>query len=52
MRAHYLAGSSQVLWKMTDEEGYEFFPDRYFQGLVMHIIVRGDPVDDAYVPPA
>jgi transcriptional regulator with XRE-family HTH domain len=40
MRAHIFPGTAEVHWKMVDSEGYEFFPDRYFQGIFMTIVVR------------
>jgi len=40
MRAHNLAGTAEVHWKMVDDDGYEFFPDRYFRGIFTTIIVR------------
>lgn len=39
MRAQPLAGASQVHWKMIDEQGWEYFPDRYNLGLVVSIVV-------------
>lgn len=39
MRAQPLAGSSQMHWKMVDEQGWEYFPDRYNLGLVVGIVV-------------
>lgn len=55
MKAHSLPGTAEIHWKMVDDEGYEFFPDRYHQGLFITIVVReGAPeptvrqiVDDA-----
>jgi transcriptional regulator with XRE-family HTH domain len=55
MKAHILPGTAEVHWKMVDDKGYEFFPDRYYQGLFITIVVReGAPepmvrriVDDA-----
>jgi hypothetical protein len=35
-----LAGSSQANWKMVDDDGWEYFPDRYPLGLVLSIKVR------------
>ncbi|MBN7379705.1 helix-turn-helix domain-containing protein [Mycobacteroides abscessus subsp. massiliense] len=40
IRAQPLAGASQVHWKMVDEQGWEYFPDRYNLGLVVSIVVR------------
>jgi hypothetical protein len=38
-RAHVLAGSSQAHFKMVDEGGRFYFPDRYSAGLVLAITV-------------
>jgi hypothetical protein len=38
-RAHVLAGSSQAHFKMVDEDGRFYFPDRYSAGLVLAITV-------------
>lgn len=38
-RAHVLAGSSQAHFKMADEDGRFYFPDRYSAGLVLAITV-------------
>jgi transcriptional regulator with XRE-family HTH domain len=40
MRAHNLAGTAEVHWKMVDDAGYEFFPDRYPEGIFTTVIVR------------
>jgi transcriptional regulator with XRE-family HTH domain len=40
LRAHPLEGTSQVRWKMVDDDGWEFFPDRYPRGVFMTIVVR------------
>ena len=40
LRAHELAGTAQVRWKMVDDSGFEYFPDRYYQGLILTIVVR------------
>ena len=40
MRAHNLAGTAEVHWKMVDDDGYEFFPDRYHRGIFTTVIVR------------
>lgn len=40
MRAHNMAGTAQVHWKMVDDDGYEFFPDRYYRGIFTTVIVR------------
>jgi len=40
MKAHILPGTAEVHWKMVDDDGYEFFPDRYYQGLFITIVVR------------
>lgn len=42
LKAHVLPGTAEVHWKMVDEDGYEFFPDRYYQGIFMTIIVDAD----------
>jgi transcriptional regulator with XRE-family HTH domain len=34
-----LAGASQICWKMVDDKGWEYFPDRYPLGLVLSIVV-------------
>ncbi len=39
VRAQPLAGASQAHWKMVDENGWEYFPDRYMLGLVLSIVV-------------
>lgn len=39
VRAQPLAGASQVHWKMVDDLGWEYFPDRYALGLVLSIVV-------------
>jgi hypothetical protein len=43
MRAQFLEGSAQVTWKMIDSAGRTCFPDRYPDGLVVCIVVRGTP---------
>jgi transcriptional regulator with XRE-family HTH domain len=40
LRAHLLAGTAQIRWKMVDDGGREYFPDRYYQGLILTIVVR------------
>ncbi|WP_018599360.1 NBR1-Ig-like domain-containing protein [Mycobacterium sp. 155] len=40
VRAQPLAGASQAHWKMVDENGAEYFPDRYPMGLVLSIVVE------------
>jgi transcriptional regulator with XRE-family HTH domain len=40
MRAHNLAGTAEVHWKMVDDDGCEFFPDRYYRGIFTTVIVR------------
>jgi transcriptional regulator with XRE-family HTH domain len=40
MRAHNQPGTAEVHWKMVDGNGYEFFPDRYPEGIFTTIIVR------------
>lgn len=42
VRAQPLAGASQAHWKMVDDEGWEYFPDRYGLGLVLSIVVHGE----------
>lgn len=39
LKAHILAGTAEVHWKMVDKDGFEFFPDRYYQGVFMTIVV-------------
>ena len=47
MRAHHQPGTAEVHWKMADDEGYEFFPDRYPEGIFTTVIVReGAPTPD------
>jgi hypothetical protein len=49
MRAHTCAGTAQVHWKMVDDAGYEFFPDRHPEGIFTTVIVReGVPAPDTY----
>jgi transcriptional regulator with XRE-family HTH domain len=45
MRAHYQAGTAEVHWKMVDDDGYEFFPDRYPEGIFTTVIVRDGAPD-------
>lgn len=40
MRAHNHAGTAEVHWKMVDDGGFEFFPDRYPEGIFTTVIVR------------
>jgi transcriptional regulator with XRE-family HTH domain len=40
LRAHQLDGTAQVRWKMVDDDDREYFPDRYYQGLLLTIVVR------------
>jgi transcriptional regulator with XRE-family HTH domain len=40
MRAHQHAGTAEVHWKMVDDNGYEFFPDRHPEGIFTTVIVR------------
>lgn len=42
VRAQPLAGASQVHWKMVDDDGWEYFPDRYSLGLVLSILVEAE----------
>jgi transcriptional regulator with XRE-family HTH domain len=47
MRAHHHPGTVEVYWKMVDDEGYEFFPDRYPEWIFTKVIVReGAPTPD------
>jgi DNA-binding XRE family transcriptional regulator len=39
VQSQALAGSSQAHWKMVDDDGREYFPDRYGLGLVLSIVV-------------
>jgi transcriptional regulator with XRE-family HTH domain len=39
MKAQPLEGASQAHFKMVDDDGWEYFPDRYSLGLVLSIIV-------------
>lgn len=39
VRAQPLEGAAQAYWKMVDDNGYEYFPDRYTCGLVLSIII-------------
>jgi transcriptional regulator with XRE-family HTH domain len=40
MRAHNQPGTAEVHWKMVDDDGHEFFPDRYPEGIFTTVIVR------------
>jgi transcriptional regulator with XRE-family HTH domain len=40
MRAHSQPGTAEVHWKMVDDNGHEFFPDRYPEGIFTTVIVR------------
>jgi transcriptional regulator with XRE-family HTH domain len=40
MRAQNHAGTAEVHWKMVDDAGYEFFPDRHPEGIFTTVIVR------------
>lgn len=40
MQAHHHAGTAEVHWKMVDDEGYEYFPDRDPEGIFTTVIVR------------
>jgi transcriptional regulator with XRE-family HTH domain len=42
VRSQPLAGSSQGHWKMVDDRGRKYFPDRYPLGLVLSIVVEED----------
>lgn len=47
LTAHPAVGTSQTRWKMVDQHGWEFFPDRYPMGLILTIVVReGAPEPD------
>ncbi|MEC3978150.1 NBR1-Ig-like domain-containing protein [Amycolatopsis sp. H20-H5] len=47
IRAQPLLGTSQARWKMVDENGWEYFPDRYPAGVFMTIVVvEGAPSPD------
>jgi len=47
VRSQPLAGSSMARWKMEDDNGCEYFPDRYPLGLVLSIVVgENAPVPD------
>ncbi|MBE1500109.1 transcriptional regulator with XRE-family HTH domain [Amycolatopsis lexingtonensis] len=46
LKSHILPGTAEIHWKMVDEDGFEFFPDRYYQGIFMIIVV-----DDRAPPP-
>ncbi|RSN31388.1 hypothetical protein DMC61_14670 [Amycolatopsis sp. WAC 04169] len=39
LKAHMLPGTAQIHWKMVDEDGFEYFPDRYYQGIFLTIVV-------------
>jgi transcriptional regulator with XRE-family HTH domain len=45
IRAHNQAGTAEVHWKMVDDDGYEFFPDRYPEGIFTTVIVRDGAPD-------
>jgi transcriptional regulator with XRE-family HTH domain len=45
MRAHIHPGTAEVHWKMVDDDGYEFFPDRYPEGIFTTVIVRDGAPD-------
>jgi transcriptional regulator with XRE-family HTH domain len=40
LRAHNTPGTAEAHWKMVDDRGYEFFPDRDPEGIFTTIIVR------------
>ena len=50
VRAQPLAGASQAHWKMVDESGWEYFPDRYSLGLVLSIVVVDDSTTSTISP--
>lgn len=41
VQAPEAAGTYQVHWKMTDEAGRQYFPDRYWGGLWLNVVVPG-----------
>jgi transcriptional regulator with XRE-family HTH domain len=41
-RSQLLMGTSQARWKMVDENGWEYFPDRYPSGVFLTIVVEDD----------
>ena len=45
MRAHNQPGTAEVHGKMVDDDGYEFFPDRYPEGIFTTVIVRDGAPD-------
>jgi transcriptional regulator with XRE-family HTH domain len=45
MRAHNQPGTAEVHWKMVDNAGCEFFPDRYPEGIFTTVIVRAGAPD-------
>jgi transcriptional regulator with XRE-family HTH domain len=47
LKAHILPGTAEVHWKMVDEDGCEYFPDRYHQGVFTTIVV-----EDGAPPPS
>ncbi|WP_290055356.1 hypothetical protein [Amycolatopsis solani] len=40
LKSHILPGTAEIHWKMVDEDGFELFPDRYYQGIFMMIVVE------------
>jgi transcriptional regulator with XRE-family HTH domain len=40
LRAHNIPGTAEAHWKMVDDQGNEFFPDRDPEGIFTTIIVR------------
>ena len=40
MRAPLVPGTAQIMWKMTDDAGREYFPDRYPNGLIVTVVMR------------
>lgn len=40
LKSHILPGTAEVHWKMVDEDGFEYFPDRYYQGIFTTIVVE------------
>jgi len=47
MRAQNQPGTAAAYWKMVDEDGHQFFPDRYPEGVFTTVIVReGAPDPD------
>jgi transcriptional regulator with XRE-family HTH domain len=45
IRAQNQPGTAEVHWKMVDDDGYEFFPDRYPEGIFTTVVVRDGAPD-------